>query len=159
MDRERRLNAAPSSGRRALAVAVLCAACGPVSAQAIDYRSAGSGLIARDAPSSEGRQLFRLLAGTPVEVVISQNGWVRIRDPEGSLTWVEQQALSTRRTVIVTAERAIIRREPRESAPPAFEATRQVVLELVEPPTLGWARVRHAQGLEGHVRASEVWGL
>jgi len=36
---------------------------------------------------------------------------------------------------------------------------RNVVLQLIEPAALGWARVRHAEGLEGYVRASEVWGL
>lgn len=159
MNRERRVTATPSPGPLALAVVMLCAVSGPVAAQAIEYRSAGNVLIVRDAPSSEGRQLFRLLPGTPVEIVVSQDGWVRVRDPEGALNWVERQALSTRRTVLVTAERAVIRREPRETAAPAFEATRRVVLELAEPPTLGWARVRHAQGLEGYVRASEVWGL
>jgi hypothetical protein len=60
--------------------------------------------------------------------------------------------------VIVTAERAI-RREPQPGAAPAFEATRHVVLEVVGPPALGWARVRHGQGLEGYMHASEVWGL
>jgi len=159
MNRERRFTATPLPGHLALAVVVLCAASGPVAAQAIEYRSAGSALIVRDAPSAEGRQLFSLRAGTPVEIVVTQNGWARVRDPEGALNWVEQQALSTRRTVIVTSERATIRREPRDSASPAFEAARSVVLDLVEPPTLGWARVRHAQGLEGYVRASEVWGL
>ena len=143
---------------RLAALVVVSAAAGAASAQTgaygIDYRSAGASLIVRDAPSVQGRTLFRLLPGTPVEVVVSQNGWVRIRDPQGSMNWVESHALSDQRTVIVTAERATIRRQPQ-----AFEAVRNVVLQLIEPAALGWARVRHAEGLEGYVRASEVWGL
>jgi SH3-like domain-containing protein len=159
MNRERRNTAKPSPGLSALAVVVLCAASGSVAAQAIEYRSAGPALIVRDAPSPQGRQLFRLHPGTPVEIVVSQDAWVRVREPGGSLNWVEQQALSNRRTVIVTAERATIRREARSNAPAAFEAQRNVVLELVAPPTQGWARVRHREGLEGYIHASEVWGL
>ncbi len=77
------------------------------------------------------------------------------------LDWAAARAVmfSTRRTVIVTAERATIRREPQPGASPAFEATRNVVLEVVGTPALGWARVRHGQGLEGYIHASEVWGL
>lgn len=148
---------------RLAALVVVSAAAGAASAQTgaygIDYRSAGASLIVRDAPSVQGRTLFRLLPGTPVEVVVSQNGWVRIRDPQGSMNWVESHALGDQRTVIVTAERATIRRQPQADAPPAFEAVRNVVLQLIEPAALGWARVRHAEGLEGYVRASEVWGL
>lgn len=159
MNRERRISAIPLPGLSALAVVVLCAASGSVTAQGIDYRSAGPSLIAHDAPSPQGRQLFRLLPGTPVEIVVTQDGWARVREPGGALTWVEQHALSSRRTLIVTAERATIRREPQAGASPAFEAARNVVLELVAPPSLGWVRVRHGEGLEGFVHASEVWGL
>lgn len=159
MNHERRITAKPLPGRSALAVVVLCAASGSLAAQGIDYRSAGPSLITRDAPSPQGRQLFRLRPGTPVEIIVTQDGWARVREPGGALNWVEQSALSNRRTVIVTAERATIRREPQSTAAPAFEATRNVVLEVVGPPALGWARVRHGQGLEGYIHASEVWGL
>ena len=159
MNHERRITAKPLPGRSALAVVVLCAASGSLAAQGIDYRSAGPSLITRDAPSPQGRQLFRLRPGTPVEIIVTQDGWARVREPSGALNWVEQSALSNRRTVIVTAERATIRREPQSTASPAFEATRNVVLEVVGPPALGWARVRHGQGLEGYIHASEVWGL
>ena len=159
MNHERRITAKPLPGRSALAVVVLCAASGSLAAQGIDYRSAGPSLITRDAPSPQGRQLFRLRPGTPVEIIVTQDGWARVREPSGALNWVEQSALSNRRTVMVTAERATIRREPQSTAAPAFEATRNVVLEVVGPPALGWARVRHGQGLEGYIHASEVWGL
>lgn len=159
MNRARRITAMPLSGLCALAFVMLYAAPGPLAAQGIEYRSAGAALVARDAPSLQARALFRLRPGTPVEVVVTQDGWVRVRESGGSLNWVEQGALSARRTVIVTAERATVRREPQAAAAPAFEAVRDVVLELVAPPALGWARVRHGEGLEGYVHASEVWGL
>lgn len=143
----------------ALALAALGAAAAPAAAQAIEYRSAGGSTLAREQPAPAGRALFRLRPGTPVEVVVRHDGWVRVRDPEGGLAWVETSALNNRRTVIVTAERAIVRRQPKAGAAPAFEATRRVILELIEPAELGWARVRHAEGFEGYVHASEVWGL
>lgn len=143
----------------ALALVLLGALAGPLFAQGIEYRSAGTATVLRDAPSPQGRALFMLRPGTPVEIVVAQDGWLRVRESGGTLSWVERSALSTRRTVMITAERATIRRTPREDAPPSFEAVRNVVLELLGPPALGWAQVRHADGLEGFVRAAEVWGL
>ena len=150
-------------GLRLATLLALCSASSLAGAQAggpgIQYKSAGPSLVMHDAPSPQARALFRLLPGTPVEVVVTQSGWLRVREPEGTLNWVESHALSEQRTVIVTAERATIRRQPQADAQAAFEATRNVVLQLVEPAQLGWARVRHAEGLEGYVRANEVWGL
>ena len=159
MKRTRRTIPRVQPALAALAFAALGAAAGPVAAQAIEYRSAGGSTLVREQPLPTARALYRLRPGTPVEVVVRQNGWVRVRDPEGGLAWVETSALNNRRTVIVTAERAFVRRQPQASATPAFEATRQVVLELIQPAESGWARVRHAEGFEGYVHASEIWGL
>ena len=149
-------------GRALLNLAALAALGGaalPVAAQAIEYRSVGAAALLRAQPATDAEALYRLRPGTPVEIVVREDGWLRVRDPEGGLAWVEGSALSTRRMVIVTAERALVRRAPAESAAPAFEATRHVVLELLEPASQGWARVRHVEGFEGFVRAGEVWGL
>ena len=128
-------------------------------AQAIEFRSLTEAAIVYDAPSTEGRRLFILRPGTPVEIVVTLDQWIKVREPSGSLSWIERRVLAKRRTLLVTAERAAIRREARDDAPLSFEAARNVVVELIEAPTLGWARVRHADGLEGYIRASDVWGL
>ena len=128
-------------------------------AQAIEFRSLTEAAIVYDAPSTEGRRLFILRPGTPVEIVVTLDQWIKVREPSGSLSWIERRVLAKRRTLLVTAERAAIRREARDDAPLSFEAARNVVVELIEAPTLGWAKVRHADGLEGYIRASDVWGL
>ena len=128
-------------------------------AQAIEFRSLTEAAIVYDAPSTEGRRLFILRPGTPVEIVVTLDQWIKVREPSGSLSWIERRVLAKRRTLLVTAERAAIRREARDDAALSFEAARNVVVELIETPTLGWARVRHADGLEGYIRASDVWGL
>ena len=128
-------------------------------AQAIEFRSLTDAAIVYDTPSTEGRRLFIRRAGTPVEIVVTLDQWIKVREPSGSLSWVERRVLAKRRTLLVTAERAAIRREARDDAALSFEAARNVVVELIETPTLGWARVRHADGLEGYIRASDVWGL
>ena len=128
-------------------------------AQAVEYRTVESATVLYDAPSVKGAKLFVVRRGTPVEVVVTLDKWIKVREPGGSLNWVERRVLANRRTVLVTAERAAVRREARDDAPLSFEAARNVVLELAEPPSLGWVKVRHADGLIGYIRAGDIWGL
>jgi SH3-like domain-containing protein len=147
--------------RPILLLALLCAgAVDLVSpAQAIEYRSVDTPAILYDAPSQKGVRLFVIRRGTPVEIVVSIEGWAKVRDADGGLAWIEKKSLSERRMLIVSAGRAAVRQAAEDSAALVFDADRGVVLELVEPAAGGWAKVRHAEGKSGFVRASQVWGL
>ncbi|MBX3687709.1 MAG: SH3 domain-containing protein, partial [Rhodocyclaceae bacterium] len=77
----------------------------------------------------------------------------------GTISWIERKALSEKRTVQVTAERVAVRSAPDDKAPMAFEAVRDVVLEAVEMPKIGWIKVRHRDGATGYIHVSQVWGI
>jgi SH3-like domain-containing protein len=144
------------------ALAALMALVCPLAVQAagIEYRSLSDVAVMYDAPSRQARQQFVIARHTPVEVVRSQAGWIKVREPGGMLAWVEASALAPQRTVIVTAERARVLARAEEDAPLVFEAERRVLLEPVaEPAPAGWARVKHRDGQSGFVRISQVWGL
>ncbi len=94
-----------------------------------------------------------------MEVVVTSGNWVRVRDQSGSMHWLEASTLSAQRTVIVTAERASIRSAPESDAAIVFEASRDVVLDLLSPAQVGWAQVRHRDGLTGYIFISQAWGL
>jgi SH3-like domain-containing protein len=128
-------------------------------AQAIDYRSVAQASILFDTPSDKGKPLFIIAPGTPVEVVVVLEGWIKVRDAGGALTWIKSDALKDQRTLMISTPNAVIRQRPEETAPVAFEAVKDVVLELVTPPATGWVQVRHADGATGYVRVTEVWGL
>lgn len=129
-------------------------------AWALEYRSvAETGTVMFDAPSQKAKPLFIIAQGTPVEVVVSLEGWVKVRDAAGDLAWVERKALGDKRMLIVTAKSAEVRSQAESSAQLIFEADKDVLLEFVEPGPLGWAKVRHRDGQSGFVRASQVWGL
>lgn len=129
-------------------------------ALALDYRSMTEAAPMYDAPSQKATPVFVIARNTPVEVVVSLEGWSKVRDAGGGLAWVEKRLLGERRTVQVTAQRAQVRSEPSASAPLAFEADKDVLLDLVEPvPAAGWARVRHRDGQSGYVRIDQVWGI
>ena len=144
--------------QRALLVLSLLLPCG--AAQAIDYRSvAVPAAILYDAPSQSGRKLYLIRAMTPVEVVVRLEGWSKVRDAEGSLAWIESRQLSERRMVVVTAAKGEIRQADKAEAPVVAEVDKWVGLELVEPATTGWAKVRHRDGAQGYIRSLQVWGL
>jgi len=112
-----------------------------------------------DAPSVRAQKLFVASRYYPVEIVINIDNWVKVRDQAGDLAWVEKKSLSEKRTVIVIAPVADVRRAASEQAPLAFQARQGVALDVVDPSAGGWIEVRHADGQTGFVKVSQVWGL
>ncbi len=128
-------------------------------AHALDYRTLAEAAPVYDAPSAKSKPLFVVLAGTPVELVVSLEGWSKVRDNRGDLVWVEKKYLAEKRSVIVRAERAQVRAAADDKAALVFEAERDVVLELLEAVPGGWAKVSHRDGQSGFLKAPQVWGL
>ncbi|MDR2030943.1 MAG: SH3 domain-containing protein [Azoarcus sp.] len=130
-------------------------------ALAIDYASVARPAILYDTPSTQGQKLAILRAGTPVEIVVANPDaqWVKVRDPSGAISWIEGEALGKQRTVFVTAKQAMVHRAASEAAPPAFAVRHEVVLEFISIEPGGWVKVRHADGSDGYLRASEAWGF
>jgi SH3-like domain-containing protein len=112
-----------------------------------------------DAPSRAAVALYVVSRDYPLEVVVNTEAWVKVRDHTGALSWIERKSLSDRRMVVVTAVSAPAYLRPEEGAPVAFTAAQNVSLELMEIAPGGWARVRHADGTNGYVRAAQLWGL
>lgn len=131
----------------------------PLAAGAGDFRTVATATVLYDTPSQRGSKVFVIRRDTPVEVVVSLEGWSKVRDAEGGLAWIEKSKLGEKRSVIVTAGRAEIRERAEEGAPLAFEAEKNVSLEFLEMAPGGWIRVRHRDGLAGFVRANQVWGI
>ena len=143
--------------RRWLAGVLLCIAAGGAAAE--EFRSiAENGAVMYDAPSRAAKPLFVAARYYPVEVIVNIEGWLKVRDHTGALSWVERKALSDKRMVIVTAPQADALVRAEEGAPLAFTATQSVALEMLEIVSGGWVRVRHADGATGYVKAGLLWG-
>jgi len=130
-----------------------------LSASAIEYRTVDAATVLYDAPSQRGVKVFVIKRYTPVEVVVSLEGWSKVRDADGGLAWIEKKFLNDKRTVIVTADRAEIRQKADEGSPMVFAAEKNVALEFLEVSPGGWIKVRHSDGQTGFVRANQVWGF
>ncbi|MGI4846780.1 MAG: SH3 domain-containing protein [Janthinobacterium lividum] len=127
-------------------------------AHAVDYRSVGAApAVLYDAPTDKGRKVFAAPRGMPVEVVLTYGEWTKVRDAGGDLAWVASRALVNNRTV-VTVQAAKVRAAADEGSAVVINADKGVLLELQEPASSGWLRVRHRDGQSGFVKASDVWG-
>ena len=144
--------------RQSVCGAVMLAAIAPVGAA--EFRSiADNAAVLYDAPSAKAKRLYVIGRNYPVEIVVVVEGWTKIRDASGELSWIETKSLSERRTVMVKVALADIRQAADDNAPLAFQAEQNVLLDLVELTGTGWARVTHRDGQSGYIRLSQVWGV
>jgi SH3-like domain-containing protein len=114
--------------------------------------------ILYDAPSRAATRVSVVSRHYPLEVISTLGAWIKVRDHTGALAWIETKSLGERHMVLATAAATEVRQRPDDGAPVAFIAAQNVVLERLEGGTGGWLRVRAADGAEGFVRASQVWG-
>jgi SH3-like domain-containing protein len=129
-------------------------------AQALEFRSiASSKAIMLDAPSLEAKKIYILSQGYPVEVIVNLDTWVKVRDQQGGLSWVESKHLTNKRMLLVTGE-AEIKSKGDSSAELLASVEHGVVLELLSSAIKnGWVKVKHRDGITGYIQSHLVWGL
>jgi SH3-like domain-containing protein len=130
-------------------------------AAALDYRSTiEAATILYDGPSVKAQKISVVGRDYPFEVVVNLDGWVKVRDMAGApLLWVEKKALGEKRMVVVRTATADVLVAGEPGAKVLFRAEQNVLLELLEPPVSGFARVRHRDGQVGYVGIQHLWGL
>ncbi len=142
------------------AAAALLAGLAAFSAAAAEYRSLGErAAVLYDAPSLKADRIFVASRGYPFEVLVKLDQWTKVRDAGGEVAWVENKSLGERRNAAVSVPVADIRALPDAGSAIVFEAYKQVLLEVIEPPAGGWVKVRHRDGQEGFARIAHLWGV
>lgn len=125
------------------------------------YRSVGrEDAVLFDAPSDKAKKLYQAPRGMPVEVLSVLQAWVKVRDMQGDVAWVNRDDLADRRTVIAT-DVIPLYKEPSAEAGEWFQVAHGVVFDLQEerPVSERFVRVHHADGQTGFVDMNQVWGL
>ena len=142
-------------------VLVLCLALMPVMALALDFRSvAVPKAVLYDAPSSAAKKVLLLSQNYPVEVVVNLGDWLKVRDAQGSLNWVEAKQLSNKHTLIVTANKAQVRLAADASSALVATVEKDVLLEVADVKlNNGWLKVKHRDGVTGYILISSTWGF
>jgi SH3-like domain-containing protein len=128
-------------------------------ASALEYRSTARATLLYDAPSATAGKVAIAGGGLPLEVVVDNDAWIKVRDHSGRLAWIEKSALGNAKTVMVKSETSFVRKQPRPDAEVVFQAARGVLLEVTgEVDAWGWLPVKHADGQAGWLPAHEAWG-
>jgi len=150
--------AVPRGALYTCAVLALAMGAAAASAATLEYRAVGeNAAILYDGPTAKSSKLYVVNKGYPLEVVVTVEGWVKVRDANGAFSWIEAKQLIDKRTVMVKVPLADVRAKPDDAAPVAFQAQQNVLLDVVSV-SAGWVQVRHRDGGTGYVRAQQVWG-
>ena len=105
-----------------------------------------------DAPSVKGKPLFVIKRFTPVEPVVSLEGWTKVRDAEGGLAWIEKKHLRAAHGArYCLAGAGSSRGERRCAAGVRGAEGRRPRVRRAGGRRLG--QVRHRDGMSGYVRA------
>jgi SH3-like domain-containing protein len=133
----------------------------PLMASALDFRSVSvPKAILYDAPSVSAKKVLLLSHLYPVEIVVNLGDWLKVRDAQGSINWVEAKQLSTKRSVMVIKNLTEMRAQPDAGANLVATLEKEVVLELVEAKSNnGWLKVKHRDGVTGYILVSSTWGF
>ena len=126
---------------------------------ALEYLSiADNAVIMYNAPSIKADKLYVVSRYLPVEAVVKVEGWVKIRDSSGTLSWVEKKAVSDKRFVIIIEQQAQVYQAADINSTLLFQAQKDVVLEWLETSPNGWVKVLHRDGQSGYVKTTQIWG-
>lgn len=126
---------------------------------ALEYLSiADNAVIMYNAPSIKADKLYVVSRYLPVEAVVKVEGWVKVRDSSGTLSWVEKKAVSDKRFVVVIEQQAQVYQAADINSTLLFQAQKDVVLEWLETSLNGWVKVRHRDGQSGYVKTTQIWG-
>lgn len=126
---------------------------------AAEFKSVGAQpAVLYDAPSYSGHKVFIAPGGMPVELVLTLDGWSKIRDASGDLSWIETSALTNKRTVMVTAASTGLLADAEPQAALLATLKKGVCLSLLSLTPRAWVKVMHRDGEIGFVKAADVWG-
>ena len=126
---------------------------------ALEYLSiVDNAVIMYNAPSIKADKLYVVSRYLPVEAIVRVEGWIKVRDSSGALSWVEQKAISGKRFVVVIEQQAQVYQAADINSTLLFLAQKDVVFEWLESSANGWVKVRHRDGQSGYVKTTQIWG-
>ena len=133
----------------------------PVAASALEFRSvAVPKAVLYDAPSAAAKKILLLSQFYPVEVIVNLGDWLKVRDAQGAISWVEAKQLSSKRMVLVKVNSAEIRLAADPASKLVATIEKDLVLEVLEiMPSSGWLKVKHRDGVIGYILNSSIWGV
>ena len=133
----------------------------PFSVSALEFKSVSvPKAVLYDGPSASAKKILLLSQYYPVEVIVNLGDWLKVRDAQGGISWVEAKQLSSKRTVMVSSAHAEIRQGADATSNLLATVEKDVLLEVIDSNlNNGWIRVKHRDGVTGYMLISSTWGF
>ncbi len=125
--------------------------------QAVEYVSVTKdGANVRSAPDPKKDVLWEVFKDYPLQVVKRQKDWVQVKDFEGDEGWIYANLINKERHVIVKANNANLRFEPKKDGKLVAAVKYGVVFTPLEKKG-EWLKVKHEAGTTGWILDSLIW--
>ena len=155
----------PSSSRQlhrtllAAAALALGALTVPATALAQSFVSIKNNVVSiRAKPQAKAEVQWELSRGYPLQVSGRQGAWIKVRDYESTLGWVQKSQTSNQGHHVVKARVANLRSQANDKSSIVGKLSQHEVVK-----TLGkrnnWVQVQTSGGKQGWVSAPLVWGF
>lgn len=95
--------------------------------------------------------------GMPVEVLATVDHWRKVRDWEGTLGWVHEKMVNSRRDAMVTGGLRALRQSPAPTSPIVARAEPGVIGRLIECQG-AWCKIGAGE-YSGWVQRGEIFGV
>jgi SH3-like domain-containing protein len=118
-------------------------------------------LILFEGPSSSTKKKFIVTEGYPLKIIVSLKDWKKVEDHLGKISWAQTKGLDKERTIMTLRSLVTIYNKPSKNGAKLAYVDNFIALNLLSPNvTDGWVKVKSLSvGVEGFIRAEEVWGL
>ena len=124
---------------------------------AADYVSVSrDGSNIRSGPDSKKDLLWEVYKDFPLQVIKRQKSWLQIKDFEGDQGWIYANLVSKEKRVIVKANSANLRSEPKKESQAVATVKYGVTFTPLEKKG-AWLKVKHEDGTSGWISNSLVW--
>jgi SH3-like domain-containing protein len=111
----------------------------------------------KKAPRESATVVFKVIQYTPLEIIKVKDNWVRVRDFQGDIGWIQSSYLSQIPTVIIKEKKANIRNGPGIQYELRWTAHLGYPLKCLRE-NGGWYKIVDNDDETGWVRSDLVWG-
>ncbi len=110
----------------------------------------------RSAPDPKKDLLWEVYKDYPLQVVKRKKDWIEVKDFEGDQGWIFANLVNKGKRVIVKANSANLRSEPKKDSAAVATVKYGVIFTPVEKKG-DWLKVKHEDGTSGWMLNSLVW--
>lgn len=130
----------------------------PALVQAQEFLSIkGSTVNVRAKPTTQSDIAWELIHGYPVQVIATQDDWLKVKDFEGTLGWVHRPLTAKDPHFLIKANTINLRSGPGTQHSVVTKLNKYDIVQTLQKQDK-WAKVKTANGEEGWLLESLGWG-